>query len=139
MYAVVLIYHSRPKNILSEYIKEVNNDLRKIFEWSSEFESSIIYGAAYLQGTYIASSMGKNVKCVILNKETQAIRAQFQKVSSISRLRKKYFHVTQTIHLQTSRILFPSENSPLITFPRTQSLNFSLIGDWSFVHLFTTG
>jgi hypothetical protein len=35
MYANDLqIYHSRPKDLLSECIREVNSDLRKIFEWS---------------------------------------------------------------------------------------------------------
>jgi hypothetical protein len=28
------IYHSRPRNLLSESIREVNSDIRKIFEWS---------------------------------------------------------------------------------------------------------
>jgi hypothetical protein len=35
MYADDLqIYHSRPKDLLSDCIREVNSDLRKIFEWS---------------------------------------------------------------------------------------------------------
>jgi hypothetical protein len=28
------IYHSRPRDMLSEYIQKVNCDLHKIFEWS---------------------------------------------------------------------------------------------------------
>jgi hypothetical protein len=53
MYADDLqIYHSRPREMLFDCIREVNNDLSKVFK---SFE---IYGAANIQKSLIGSSYG---------------------------------------------------------------------------------
>jgi hypothetical protein len=62
MYAEDLqIYHSRPRKVLFECIRDVNNDLSKVFEWSlanSLKLNSQNNGAANIQKSLIGSNLG---------------------------------------------------------------------------------
>jgi hypothetical protein len=63
MYADDLqIYHSRPREMLFECIREVNSDLSRVFEWSLanyfEVKSFEIYGAPNIKELLNGSSSG---------------------------------------------------------------------------------